>query len=153
MELHHSWPLFEQEQRFDLGLMDRTDAFERAFSPISPLDRDAAQRDGIGQWSCDLTDDNRLTWSGTIFDIFGLPRDATPTREETVGLYAEESRAAMERLRAYAIRHRRGFILDAMINGGDGQRRWMRLIAAPVCAGPRVTALRGLKLDVSATYR
>ncbi|QJU60558.1 hypothetical protein HL653_09395 [Sphingomonas sp. AP4-R1] len=152
MELNHSWPLFEQEQRFDLGLMDRTDSFERAFAPISEIDRDAALRGGIGIWSCDLLDGNRLTWSDQVFDMFGLPRGATLRRAETVGFYAEESRAAMERLRAYAIRHRRGFILDTVINGGDGQRRWMRLIAAPFCNGARVTGLRGLKLDVSATY-
>jgi len=153
LELNHSWPLFEQEQRFDLGLMDTDGAFDRAFSPISADDRDAAMRDGAGHWACDLTDDNRLTWSDTVFDIFGLPRGATLSRGETVGFYTESSRAVMERLRAHAIRHRRGFVFDGRINGGDGTKRWMRLIAAPVCSGARVTSLHGLKLDVSATYR
>ncbi|MDO6416383.1 hypothetical protein Q4F19_18505 [Sphingomonas sp. BIUV-7] len=152
LELHHSWPLFEQDQRFDLGLMCEPRAFERAFSPISRSDRDAVVREGMGQWSCDLTD-NSLTWSDQVFDLFGLPRGAKLTRAETVGYYGEGSRAAMEKLRAYAIRHRRGFILDAAIRGADGRPKWMRLIAAPVCTGPRVTALQGLKLDVSETYR
>lgn len=152
LELNHSWPLFEQEQRFDLGLMDRDGTFERAFSPIAPLDRETALRDGIGVWSCDILKGNQLRWSDQVFDLFGLPRGTALKRSETVGFYAEESRAAMERLRAYAIRHRRGFVLDTKINGGDGRQRWMRLIAAPVCTGARVTALRGVKLDVSATY-
>ena len=58
------------------------------------------------------------------------------------------SRAKMERLRAYAIRHRRGFTLDAEIEAPGGGRRRMRLICAPVCEGERVTRLHGLKLIV-----
>lgn len=153
LELNHSWPLFEQEQRFDLGFMDVDGAFDRAFSPISAEDCDAAARNGVGRWSCDLTNGNRLTWSDTVFDIFGLPHGAALDRDETASFYTESSRAVMERLRAHAIRYRRGFVFDARINGGDGARRWMRLIAAPICKGARVTALHGLKLDVSATYR
>ncbi len=51
----------------------------------------------------------------------------------------------MERLRAYAIKHRRGFTLDAEIRPDRGDRRWMRLLAAPVCEGGRVVRLHGLK--------
>jgi PAS domain-containing protein len=152
LELHHSWPLFEQGQRFDLGLMCEPAAFDRAFSPIAAGDLRTALRDGPGTWSCDLAD-NSLIWSDHVFALFGLPCGAAITRAEAASLYREESRAAMERLRAYAIRHRRGFVLDAAIDGADGRSRWMRLIAAPVLSGARVTGLRGLKLDVSATYR
>jgi hypothetical protein len=54
----------------------------------------------------------------------------------------------MERLRAYAIRHRRGFTLDAELQPAAGGRRWMRLIAAPACEGDRVVRLHGLKLII-----
>ncbi len=54
----------------------------------------------------------------------------------------------MEKLRAYAIRHRRGFTLDAEIQPMQGERRWMRLIAAPVCTGDTVVQLQGLKFLV-----
>jgi len=69
-------------------------------------------------------------------------------RREVVALYAEDSRAIMERLRAYAIKHRRGFTLDAEIRPALTGSRWMRLIAAPVCEGGRVVPLQGLKLIV-----
>jgi hypothetical protein len=52
----------------------------------------------------------------------------------------------MERLRAYAIRHARGFTLDAEIQPVVGPRRWMRLIAAPEQVGGKVTRLHGIKL-------
>jgi PAS domain S-box-containing protein len=96
--------------------------------------------------------DNNLTWSAEVYDLFGLPRDALLSRQEIVGLYAEDSRAAMERLRAYAIKHRRGFTLDAEIRTTGGHRRWMRLTAAPMCTGGRVVRLYGLKQDVSHEY-
>jgi hypothetical protein len=59
--------------------------------------------------------------------------------------YVSESRVAMERLRAHAIEHKRGFTLDVEIEPTSGERRWMRLIAAPICIGDRVVRLRGLK--------
>jgi PAS domain-containing protein len=139
LQLHHSWPLSERGQRFELGLLH--DGHD---TPLPPLDAPALVAHGLGTWQCDLGD-NSLTWSSEVFDIFGLPRDARLSRSETVALYCEESRAAMERLRAYAIKHRRGFTLDAEIRPAHGRRRWMRLLAAPICEGGRVVRLHGLK--------
>ena len=101
-------------------------------------------RHAIGRWECDLKD-TRLTWSDEVYDLFGLPRGVDLARAETVKHYCEGSRVAMERLRAYAIKHRRGFTLDAEIRRTDGTRRWMRLIAAPVCVDNKVVRLVGLK--------
>jgi PAS domain-containing protein len=139
----HSWPLFEQARHFDLGCILScavTDIVEPA--RVGDLGLHHA-----GCWECDLTDNN-LTWSGGVFDIFGLPRGAKVTREDSVALYAEESRNVMERLRSYAIQHRRGFTLDAEIRPVTGGTRWMRLIAAPECDGDRVVRLHGLKLII-----
>ena len=139
LALHHSWPLFEQSRHFELGQV------------LNCVITDAAEPGGVlgihtaGLWECDLSD-NSLIWSGGVHDIFGLPRDAKVSRDEAVGFYAEGSRAAMERLRAYAIKHRRGFTLDAEIRPAVGETRWMRLIAAPVSEGGRVVRLHGLKL-------
>lgn len=152
LPLHHSWPLSERDGRFDLGLIDANDAFARVCTPMSAADRDVIRLEGAGEWACNLSD-NELTWSQQVFAIFGLPDHAPASREDSVRLYEEGSRAAMERLRSHAIRHRRGFVLDARIHAADGQDRWMRLIAAPVCMGARVVGLHGLKFDVSATYR
>ena len=149
LPLHHSWPLFESGCHFDLGMSfepDATDADGFALPGDAPL---AAQ--GIGRWSCDLAD-NSLAWTSPVFDLFGLPRDAPIARDDIVALYCEESRAAMERLRAYAIKHRRGFTVDMEIRTGGGRRRWMRLLAAPVCDGNRVVRLEGLKQDISRHY-
>src|SRR3546814_6392381 len=101
-------------------------------------------RRGIGLWECDLAD-NSLTWSNEVYDIFGLPRGACVSREETLALYCDESRVVMEALRAYAIKHRRGFTLDVEIRPSLTRRRWMRLIAAPICEGNHVVRLRGSK--------
>jgi PAS domain-containing protein len=146
--LTHSWPLFDQHQHLNLGcLLDESDDVPAGQYQPGPL---AAQ--GIGLWECDLRD-NALSWTDGVYDLFGLPRGAALDRDEVVALYAEPSRSAMERLRAHAVKHRRGFTLDAEIVPATGPRKWMRLIAAPVCIGSRVVRLHGIKQDVTAAYR
>jgi PAS domain-containing protein len=142
--------LFERDQRFDLGL-----AFDwRDPAACDPLRADEAlAARGIGIWQCDLRNGDALSWSDGVYDLFGLPRGAQVSRAETVALYAEGSRAVMERLRAYALRHRRGFTLDAQIIPAQGDRRWMRLVAAPVCVNSRPVRLQGYKQDVTHLYR
>jgi len=140
--------LFEQHQRFDLGcLLDGPS--EALVAPARHPELLAAH--GIGLWECTLSD-NALSWTDGVFDLFGLPRGAAIERDEIAALYAEPSRSAMERLRAYAIKHRRGFTLDAEIMPVTGPVKWMRLIAAPVCVGRQVVRLHGIKQDVSAAY-
>lgn len=143
LQLSHSWPLFEQARHFELGSV-----LNSAVTDIlEPPEVGALNLHHAGCWECDLADDS-LTWSGGIYDIFGLPRQAPITRNEAVALYAEHSRAAMERLRAHAIRHKRGFTLDAQVRPVIGGERWIRLICAPVCEDGRVVSLHGLKLVI-----
>lgn len=143
LPLTHSWPLSEQGLHFDLGCILNS-VLTDAIAPAAVGD---VGMHHAGCWECDLSD-NSLIWSGGVYDIFGLPRGAQLTRDEAVALYSEESRAKLEQLRAHAIRHRRGFTLDAEIRPAVGPRRWMRLICAPVCDGDRPVRLHGLKLLV-----
>ena len=141
LELTHSWPLFEQARHFELGTILNSAAIDA----ISPASIGALGLQHAGVWECDLSDDS-LIWSGGVYDIFGLARGSKVSREEAVGLYCEESRAAMERLRAHAIKHRRGFTIDVQIRPAVGGNRWMRLIAAPLCEDDQAVRLHGLKL-------
>lgn len=150
LPLHHSWPLLDGGRPYDLGAAFGLDLLHGR--SLVSLDDDMLAAHGVGRWMCELSD-NSLTWSGPVYDLFGLPRDARVSRDEAVALYCDESRAAMEGLRAYAIRHRRGFTVDAEIRTVAGERRWMRLLAAPVCDGDRVVRLHGLKQDVTREYR
>ena len=149
LPLIHSWPLFEQGRHFDLGCV-------AGGTGIAPFDNDIDSpmlaRLGVGAWECELPGD-RLIWSSVVYDLFGLPHDARLSRREIVGLYCEPSRAAMEALRTYALKHHRGFTLDAEIQPVTGERRWMRLVTAPICEGGKVVRLRGLKRDVTHEYR
>jgi PAS domain-containing protein len=144
LPLHHSWALIERERRFALGQVVDWRPIGAGSFDAALFNREALAARGIGLWQCELVD-NGLTWSATVYDIFGLPHDARLRRDEAAALYAESSRAAMERLRAHAIKHRRGFTLDAEIRPASGSARWMRLTAAPVCEGNRVVRLQGVK--------
>ena len=102
----------------------------------------------LGAWECDLRD-NSLKWTPKVFDLFGLPSNIRIQRADAVALYCEESREAMEMLRAYVIRHRRGFTMDARLIRPDGEHRWMRLTATLACDGTRPRRLFGTKQDIS----
>lgn len=148
LALHHSWPVIEQDQRFAWGVIH--DELPAAFVSADPA-REIGVLGAIGTWECDLSD-NGLRWSDTVYDIFDLPRRLPLIRTETLGLYRETSRAAMERLRHHAIRHCRGFTLDAEIGTASGAQRWMRLIAVPTAIDGKVVRLHGLKQDVTGLY-
>jgi len=147
LALNHSWPLLERERRFDMGaILDRPVQMPTDLLNFGDAGRMLADR-GIGLWYCDLADGS-LTWTEGVYDLFGLPRGTLVRRDEAVSFYADESCAAMERLRAYALRHRRGFTLDAEIRPAGAKPRWMRLIAAPTCSNGRAVRLRGLKIAI-----
>jgi hypothetical protein len=150
LPVHHSWPLYERDRYFDLGQIHGPDTLDAVADMADLADLDRSARSQPGWWECDLADNNRLSWSNEVYDIFGFPRGAAVTRDETVALYGEGSRAAMEKLRAYAIKHRRGFTVDVEIRPVTAAARWMRLIAAPVCIDDRIVKLSGLKLIVPA---
>jgi PAS domain-containing protein len=143
LTLHHSWPLSAAPRKFEHGSLLNcaiSDALEpRRTGEVGPYH--------AGLWECDLGD-NSLAWSGGVYDIFGLPRGVVVTRNDVVKLYSEDSRAAMERLRAHAIKHMRGFTIDVQIRVGGGLERWVRLITTPICEGGRATRLQGLKLAI-----
>ena len=141
--LHHSWPLSEQPRQFELGHVLNCAVTD----VIDPVQVGALGLHHAGCWECDLLD-NSLIWSGGVYDIFGLPRGATVSRENVLALYTEPSRVAMERLRAHSIRHACGFTLDAEIQTAAGEVRSMRLITAPVCEAGQVRRLHGIKLII-----
>ncbi len=138
-----SWPLSEQSRHFDLGLVLNSAVTDI----IGPPEVGALGIHHSGCWECNLAD-NSLTWSGGIYDIFGLPRGLPVSRDEAVSFYSEESRAALEKLRSYAIREGRGFTLDVQIRPAVGGTRRVRIIGAPICQDGKTVRLHGLKLII-----
>ena len=138
-----SWPLSEQSRHFDLGLVLNSAVTDI----IGPPEVGALGIHHSGCWECNLAD-NSLTWSGGIYDIFGLPRGLPVSRDEAVSFYSEESRAALEKLRSYAIREGRGFTLDVQIRPAVGGPRRVRIIGAPICQDGKTVRLHGLKLII-----
>ena len=134
LPLHHSWPLHDMHAHLaPVALDQRTARNEEAL----------AQR-GLGLWHCDLAD-NRLSWTTGVYDLFGIERGMDVPRPLAVSLYAPDSREAMEQLRAYAIRYRRGFTLDIDIRPLNGGTCTMRLVTAPIVHAGEVVALHGVK--------
>ena len=147
LPLTHSWPIFEAAQRLPLGGVVPYDPDLELPGQSTTL----LTNPDIGIWYCDLRD-NALRWSSAVYELFGLPQDEPVTRPLTLSMYLPDGREAMEQLRAYAIKHRRGFTMDARIRRPDGDIRWMRLSALPILSGQRVMRLCGSKQDVTAEY-
>jgi hypothetical protein len=144
LALGHSWPLWESGRHFDLGYVLNSVVTD----VISPQQVGGLAVQHSGLFECDLLNQN-LTWSGGVFDIFGLERGRSITREQALAHYSEDSRAKLDSLRAYAIRHRRGFTLDVEIRAAAvGETRHVRLIAAPELEGHEAVRLSGLKLII-----
>jgi hypothetical protein len=144
IELDRSWPMWEQPRHFELGHVFNS-AIADAIAPVTPGELGAHH---AGLWECDLADSS-LIWSGGVYDMFGLQRGSAVTRQQCLAHYCDDSRVKLERLRAHAIRHRRGFTLDVEIYAAAvAERRSVRVIGAPVCDGDRVVRLHGLKLAV-----
>jgi len=134
LPLYHSWPLYDLHVHLAPVMIDHRVA----------RSEDALAERGIGLWHCDL-ETEKLDWTNGVHDLFGLERNMAVPRPLAVSLYAPDCREAMERLRAYAIRYRRGFTLDADIRPLEGQARTIRLVAAPILRDDQVVALHGIK--------
>ena len=102
----------------------------------------------IGIWECDLAT-GALTWTDGVYDLFELPRGSRLDREAIVGLYDEDSRDQMERLRAEAIRDGTSFVLDIEIRTAKGRERWLRLSADVEREGGRPARIFGTKQDIT----
>jgi hypothetical protein len=106
---------------------------------------DELAADGIGYWRCDIAQGDRLTWSDRVYELFGLPVGGEVDRSHVVGHYSAASKAVLERLRGFSIRHECGFMLDAiMARGARGAPR-MRVPSVPILSGDGVVGLHGLK--------
>jgi PAS domain S-box-containing protein len=138
LTLTNSWPIYEASWRLPI-----VGAGADAFPEL--------EGEGIGQWSCRLSDEG-LTWSEEVYRLFGIPAEERVTRSLARSLYLPHCRSSMEMLRAFSLRHNRGFTLDARIRRPDGDLRWMRLSAAPVLCEGRIVRLAGTKQDVTAKY-
>jgi len=126
---------------------------DRQMTGIRPLTdggvvSQAAALVGLSAWSCDLNTE-ALEWSDGVFAIFGLDRETHFERRDTVELYCEESREAMQRLRRQAIEARSGFSMEAQIRQPGGDLRWMRLAAATRVENGRAVQLFGMKQDIT----
>ena len=115
------------------------------FKPHPNLRGSREDRSDWGHWACDLQDQDRLTWSPQVYDLFGLPAGAQVDRDWAVTRYAAHSRSALQRVRAFALRHACGFVLDAEIAPEGADRRWIRVLALPEFEDGQIVRLHGLK--------
>jgi len=106
----------------------------------------SARRDpDNGYWHCNIANEDRLTWSEKVYELFGLNGGSPVAREWAVARYSEESRSVLERVRKFGLSRDFGFIIDAEIQPETSRSRWIRVLAVPILEDRRVVALHGVK--------
>jgi len=115
------------------------------FNPGPILSGDREDPEDWGYWACDIADQDKLSWSDKVYELFGLVPGDLIDRDWAVERYLEHSRATLQRVREFALRHACGFILDAEIEPEGAHRMWIRVLALPVLEDGQVVRLHGLK--------
>jgi len=100
-------------------------------------------------WQCDLGSEV-LTWTGGVFDLFGIARGEAIDRRSTLDFYMPESRIMLDRLRGEALATCGSFTFEAQIRRVDGELRWMRVSADVQKVNGRAAVLYGTKRDITA---
>ncbi|PWI42987.1 SpoIIE family protein phosphatase [Streptomyces sp. ICBB 8177] len=97
---------------------------------------------------------NEVTWNSQLFDLFGLPDDAAPTRLEQVATHAHGDDAApLGRFLRTVLHHRRPATAAFRLLRPDGVIRHMRIVAEPVLDGAgHLGGVRGAYQDISAQH-
>jgi diguanylate cyclase (GGDEF)-like protein len=126
-----------------------TSANSQQFNQLQQLFDKSFKAARIGIWECTLPDET-ITWTDTVYELFGLEPRSPLTRAATVALYTEESRRKLKELRSAAIRNGEGFTLDAQINSAQGDRRWIRITATVERQDGVPVRLFGMKQDITA---
>ena len=113
----------------------------RAAPDLASLQQDPVN----GYWHCDIADDDKLTWTEKVYELFGVHPGTDVEREWAVARYSEVSRKSLERVRHFALNRKYGFILDAEIEPDGGPCRWIRVLAFPIVVDGRPVGLHGVK--------
>jgi diguanylate cyclase (GGDEF)-like protein len=126
-----------------------TSANSQQFNQLQQLFDKSFKAARIGIWECTLPDET-ITWTDTVYELFGLEPRSPLTRAATVALYTEESRRKLKEVRSAALRNGEGFSLDAQINGAKGELRWIRITATVERQDGVPVRLFGMKQDITA---
>lgn len=144
-----SFRLFGREARPSIVPQPREVQWQRM--PIAAHFSVPKQVSLAATWQCDLRDD-RLRWSNAVFELFGIAPGTPIARRDVLALYAPESLAELEAVRADAIARCASFTMEAQIRTLDGADRWIRISADIACQDGRPTHLYGLKQDITAEW-
>ena len=102
----------------------------------------------MGTWQCELPNE-KLSWSGGTYDLFGLQRNCGLVRGEILKSYSQGSLAHLQKIRSAAIQTGNGFTLDAEILSPDFGKRWIRISATVERRNGEPIRLFGIKQDIT----
>ena len=111
--------------------------------------KESAKIAKIGGWGIDLMN-KKITWSGQVFKIHGLPIGELPTLEEALDFFIEGSKEILTNAIEESIAKNKKYDLELRFQNRKNEKLWVHTIGYPVCnKDGEVIALRGIFQDIT----
>ena len=101
-----------------------------------------------GSWDINL-ESEALTWSDEVYRIHELEPGTEVELEDGINFYAPEARPVIREAVTRAIEEREPWDLELPFVTAKGNRRWVRVVGAPVIEGDEVVKVTGAFQDVT----
>lgn len=118
--------------------------FDRSLATV----RNSLAAGQCGLWECRLQDE-RVTWSDNVYELFDLPQGSVVHRKDMLDSYTEASLRHLEDTRSRALQTGGRFRLAAEIRTAKGHRRWIRINGVVERRNGLAERLYGMKQDIT----
>lgn len=102
----------------------------------------------VGGWELTLPE-NRLSWTETTYDLYGLPTDYEPDLDSAISFFGEEAQATLRTALDRCRTEGRPYDLELPLFTADGMRRWVRVQGVPHDADGTVHRITGTIQDLT----
>ncbi|MFY0683314.1 MAG: PAS domain S-box protein [Balneola sp.] len=106
----------------------------------------------IGTWEVDLIT-LEISWSDEVYNIHEVEIGTPLKVEDGINFYREDYREEIQSVIDAAIEKNESWDVECVLVTGKGKEIWVRAIGYPVFEGEKLTALRGLFMDIDESKR
>lgn len=141
---------YPSETALSVYFRDVTDRIEREeeLDRTRELLEQAEQLADVGGWELDA-ETMEAFWSDHLFEILGINGEEEPSLAETLDVYHEADRDAVEAAVRGALGSGDPFDIEARTVSDDGEIRWVHAKGVPVIDDGTVTKVRGTAQDIT----
>lgn len=107
----------------------------------------ASKLSRMGSWEVDLLN-NKLFLSSTTKEIYGLPQDSSPSLDDLLNYYDQETKKTIQAAIDQAIRVGMPWDYQVLLKRVDGKEMWVRSIGKPEFSNGNCVSISGSLQDI-----